>query len=264
MAKKHITLVSWNVNGIRAAQRKGFLEWLYKTQPDILGVQETKAHIEQLNDELLSPKGYEVFWSSANRKGYSGTAVFVKKSPLMSQTNFQQDWLDEEGRVCMLEYPDFLFFNVYFPNGQRGEERLNYKLNFYDKFIKFIEKYRKKGKSIIVCGDYNTAHHPIDLARPQANKDRSGFMPIERDRLDKLQKLGYIDTFRHFYPEKKDQYSYWDQITKARDRNVGWRIDYFWISQDLQPKLKDAFIWQQVPGSDHCPVGIRIDIPLGD
>lgn len=263
MAKKFTTLVSWNVNGIRAAERKGFLDWLQKAKPDILGVQETKAHVEQLSDELLHPKGYEAFWSSANKKGYSGTAVFVRKSPQMSVTNFQQDWLDEEGRVVMLEYPDFIFFNVYFPNGQRGEERLKYKLDFYDKFIKYIEAYRKKGKSIIVCGDYNTAHHEIDLSRPKENVKTSGFMPIERERLDTLEKLGYIDTFRNNHPNKADEYTYWNQMTRARDRNAGWRIDYFWISPDLQPKLKQAFIWQDVMGSDHCPLGIKLETNLG-
>lgn len=256
MVKKSLTILSWNVNGIRAAQRKGFLDWLNNTKPDILGIQETKAQVEQLDEELLHPEGYETFWSSANKKGYSGTAVYVRRSPQMSVTNFEQDWLDEEGRVIMLEYPEFLFFNVYFPNGGMGPERLKYKLDFYDKFIKYIEAFRKKGKSIIVCGDYNTAHHEIDLARPKPNIDNSGFMPIERKRLDKLESLGYLDTFRMFHQEG-GQYSYWDMKSRARDRNVGWRIDYFWVSSDLKPKIKDAFIWQDVMGSDHCPVGIK-------
>lgn len=253
------TLVSWNVNGVRAAVRKGFLEWLQKTKPDILGIQETKAQVEQLDEAILHPPGYQTFWSSANKKGYSGTAVFVRQAPQMSITNFQQDWLDEEGRVILLEYPDFLFFNVYFPNGGQGPVRLKYKLDFYDKFTKYIEGYRQKGKSIIICGDYNTAHHPIDLARPQPNIKNSGFMPIERKRLDKLESLGYIDTFRDQHPQQVDAYSYWDMKSRARDRNVGWRIDYFWVSQDLQSKIKDAFIWPDIMGSDHCPVGIKID-----
>lgn len=259
MPKKYTTLVSWNVNGIRAAERKGFLDWLKKTKPDILGIQETKAHVEQLSQDLLHPKGYEAFWSSANRKGYSGTAVYVRKSPQMSVTNFREDWLDEEGRVIMLEYPKFYFFNVYFPNGGSGPVRLKYKLDFYDKFIKYIEQVRKKGKGVVVCGDYNTAHHEIDLARPKANVKNSGFMPIERKRLDKLEKLGYIDTFRQLNPEKV-KYSYWDMKTRARDRNVGWRIDYFWMTPNLKNRLKQAFIWNDVTGSDHCPVGIKLDI----
>jgi len=261
MAKKNISIISWNVNGIRAAQRKGFLDWLIKAKPDILGIQETKAQVEQLDDDLLHPKGYETFWSSANKKGYSGTAVFVKQSPLMSVTNFEQDWMDEEGRVIMLEYPDFLFFNVYFPNSGQGEVRLKYKMDFYDKFIKYIESYRKKGKRIIVIGDYNTAHHDIDLARPKENAERPGFMKVERKRLDKLETLGYLDTFR-LYNKEGGQYSYWDMRFKARDRNVGWRIDYIWISPDLKSKIKDAFIWQEVMGSDHCPVGIKFETKL--
>jgi len=262
MPKKHITMLSWNVNGIRAAQRKGFLDWLEKTKPDILGIQETKAHVEQLDDELLHPKGYETFWSSANKKGYSGTAVYVRKSPMMSITNFQEDWLDEEGRVIMLEYPEFVYFNVYFPNGGRGPERLKYKLDFYDKFLKYIESYRKKGKSIIVCGDVNTAHHEIDLARPKQNAKVSGFMPIERKWLDQLESKDYVDTFRIHHPDEPEQYSWWDMKSRARDRNVGWRIDYFWVSKDLAPKVKDAFIWQDVMGSDHAPVGVKIETKL--
>lgn len=263
MPKKYPLLLSWNVNGIRAAQRKGFLDWLEKTKPDILGIQETKAHVEQLDDELLHPKGYETFWSSANRKGYSGTAVYVRKSPMMSITNFQEDWLDEEGRVIMLEYPEFVYFNVYFPNGGRGPERLKYKLDFYDKFLDYIEQYRKKGKGVIVCGDVNTAHHEIDLARPKENQKVSGFMPIERKWLDKLEEKGYIDTFRLHHPEKPEEYSWWDMKSRARDRNVGWRIDYFWVSPDLREKVKDAFILQDVFGSDHAPVGITLDTNLG-
>ncbi len=255
-------MLSWNVNGIRAAQRKGFLEWLDKTKPDILGIQETKALVEQLDDELLHPKGYETFWSSANKKGYSGTAVYVRKSPLMSMTNFQEDWLDEEGRVIMLEYPEFVYFNVYFPNGGRGPERLQYKLDFYDKFLNYIESHRKKGKSIIVCGDINTAHQEIDLARPKQNEKVSGFMPIERKWLDELESKDYYDTFRAHHPNEAEQYSWWDMKSRARDRNVGWRIDYFWASKDLTPKIKDAFIMQDVMGSDHAPVGIKIDTKL--
>ncbi len=257
MAKKPTTIVSWNVNGIRAAAKKGFLPWLAKTNPDVLCLQETKAHIEQLSDDILHPAGYETFWSSANRKGYSGTAVFTKIQPHTSVTNFEQDWLDEEGRVNMIHFEDFILFNVYFPNGGQGPERLKYKLDFYDKFMKYIESYRKKGHHIVVCGDYNTAHHEIDLARPKENIKHSGFMPIEREKLDALQKLGYVDTYRHFYPEKV-AYSWWDQKSRARDRNVGWRIDSFWVNQEFTKNVKDAFIWPDVMGSDHCPVGIKI------
>ena len=258
MPKKFKTLVSWNVNGVRAAVRKGFLDWMKKVKPDILCIQETKAHIEQLDHEVLHPNGYFGVWNQADRKGYSGVATFLKDKPLFELSHFGEKLLDEEGRVILTEHPDFFLFNVYFPNGGRGPERLKYKLKFYARFLKLMEQYRKK-KPVIVCGDVNTAHHPIDLARPKENEARSGFMPIERKWLDKLIDHNYVDTFRAQYPNKKDQYSWWDMKTRARDRNVGWRIDYFWATEELIPKIKNAFIWQDVMGSDHCPVGVKID-----
>jgi exodeoxyribonuclease-3 len=261
MAKKLTTIISWNVNGIRAAVKKGFLPWLAETKPDILGVQETKAHVEQLSEEVIHPEGYETIWSSAKRKGYSGTVVYTKIQPQMSMTNFKQDWLDEEGRVNMVQYKNFILFNVYFPNGGGGPVRLEYKLNFYDKFFKYIEQYRKKGHNIIVCGDYNIAHHPIDLARPKENVMNSGFMPIERERLDTFESLGYVDTFRQHHPTTV-AYSWWDQKSRARERNVGWRIDSFWVNKEFAKHVKDAFIWPDVMGSDHCPVGIKVDCEM--
>lgn len=248
-------LISWNVNGVRAAVRKGFLDWLQKENPDVMCIQETKAHIVQLDDETLHPGDYMGVWSEANRKGYSGTATFMKDKPLFTQSNFEEDWLDEEGRVVLTEHEDFYLFNVYFPNGGSGEERLKYKMDFYDKFLDYIEVYRKKGKGVIVCGDVNTAHKEIDLARPKENMNRSGFMPIEREWLDKLVDKGYVDTLRMF-TEEGELYSWWDMKTRARDRNVGWRIDYFWVSEDLKDRVKDAFIMTDVLGSDHAPVGI--------
>lgn len=258
MAKRLTSIVSWNVNGIRAVHKKGFLGWLEKISPDILCLQETKAHVEQLSQEILHPNGYETFWSSANRKGYSGTAVFTKIRPEMSMTNFEEDWLDEEGRVNMLQFKNFVLFNVYFPNGGSGPERLQYKLEFYGKFMKYIESFRKKGRHIVICGDYNTAHHEIDLARPKENVKNSGFMPIERAKLDEMQALGYVDTYRTLNP-KTVSYSWWDQKTRARERNVGWRIDSFWVNKEFMKHVKNAFIWPEVMGSDHCPVGIKVD-----
>jgi exodeoxyribonuclease-3 len=252
-------LISWNVNGIRAGVRKGFLDWLKKEQPDIIGLQETKAHVYQLDDEVIHPEGYMGIWSEAERKGYSGTAILSKEKPLFTQSNFNEDWLDEEGRVVLCEYEDFYLFNVYFPNGGRGEERLKYKLDFYDKFLEYIETYRKKGKGVIVCGDVNTAHQEIDLARPKENEKNSGFMRIERDWLDKLEEYGYHDTFRMHHPGKEEMYSWWDMKTRARDRNVGWRIDYFWVSDELKTRVKDAGIMTNVLGSDHAPVWIEIE-----
>ncbi len=261
MPKKYKTLISWNVNGVRAAVRKGFLDWVGKTQPDILCIQETKAHVEQLTHDILHPNGYIGVWNQGEKKGYSGVATFMKEKPLMEVSHFGKDWMDEEGRVILTEHPDFYLFNVYFPNGQRGQERLDYKLRFYDKFLVEMNKLNKK-KPVIVCGDINTAHTEIDLARPKENAKRSGFLPIERHWLDELSENQYVDTFRHFYPNTVDAYSYWDQQSGARARNVGWRIDYFWAHKNVLPKIKDAFIMSDVMGSDHCPVGIKMDVKL--
>lgn len=260
MPKKYKKLISWNVNGVRAAVRKGFLDWIDEVQPDILCIQETKAHVEQLKEDVLKPAGYTSAWNQADRKGYSGVATFMREEPITAITDFGESLLDEEGRVVLTEHPDFFLFNVYFPNGGRGPERLQYKMDFYARFLKLMNKYRKK-KPVIVCGDVNTAHHPIDLARPKENEKNSGFMPIEREWLDKLEAHDYIDTFRALHP-KTVTYSWWDQKSRARERNVGWRIDYFWADAALMPIIKDGFIWDDVMGSDHCPVGIKIETDL--
>jgi exodeoxyribonuclease III len=261
MPKKFKTLVSWNVNGVRAAVRKGFLDWIKEVQPDILCIQETKAHVEQLDHDVLHPNGYMGIWNQAEKKGYSGVATFVKEKPLFEMNTFGEPLLDEEGRVILTEHPDFYLFNVYFPNGGRGSERLKYKMDFYKRFLKLMNVYRKK-KPVIMTGDVNTAHNEIDLARPKANEKRSGFMRIERDWLDNLVANDYIDTFRHLYPDKKDVYSWWDMQTRARERNVGWRLDYVWADKAIVPSIKDAFIWSDVMGSDHAPVGIKIDTKI--
>jgi len=252
-----LKILSWNVNGVRAAQRKGFLDWLQKESPDIIGIQETKALPEQLDDALLNPPGYEAYWNSAERKGYSGVAVFTKIKPIEVKRGFSVKPFDTEGRMIALEFKNFVFINIYFPNGKAKEERLKYKLDFYDETLKYAEKLRKKGKQLIICGDYNTAHNAIDLKRPKENEKYSGFLPIERDWMDKFVGKGYLDTFRLFNKEP-DNYTWWDMQTRARDRNVGWRIDYHFITEDLKPRLKDAFIMPEVMGSDHCPVGILL------
>ena len=255
-----LKLLSWNVNGIRAQLKKGFLEWLEKESPDILCLQETKAHTDQLTDELLKPNGYETFWCSGEKKGYSGVSVFVKSKkikPKNIEYGFGVKEFDNEGRILILYFDDFILFNIYFPNGQRGNERLDYKMRFYDAFLKYSNKLKDKGEKIIICGDVNTAHTEIDLARPKENVNTSGFLEVERKWMDEFISYGYIDTFREFIKEG-GHYTYWDPITRARERNVGWRIDYFFISPNLKPSLKNAFTIPDVMGSDHCPVGIEL------
>ncbi|MSR88987.1 MAG: exodeoxyribonuclease III [Candidatus Margulisbacteria bacterium] len=249
-------LVSWNVNGVRACYRKGALQsYLQTHEPDILCLQESKACVDDLIDEILNPSGYYGIWHSAQKKGYSGVAILTKKKPKMVLEGFGISEYDYEGRVAIAEYDDFILLSVYFPNGQRDAGRLEYKLNFYRDFFNYCEDLRKEGKELIICGDYNIAHKPIDLARPKENEKMSGFLPVEREWMDRIVELGYIDTFRQFNQEP-NQYSWWNVQTRARDRNIGWRIDYFFITPGLLPKLKDAFIQQDVLGSDHCPVGI--------
>lgn len=258
------TLISWNVNGLRSAEKKGFVDWLIKSGYDFVGAQETKVGPDtKLSEALGRPAGYTAYWDySTEKKGYSGVVSYVKDTflPLAATTQFPAEILTKEGRLVALQYEKFLLLNLYFPNGGSGPERLAYKLKFYDAFLDYIQSQIKAGYSIIFCGDVNTAHAEIDLARPKENANTSGFMPIERAWVDKLVAAGFIDTFRLFHPDKTGQYSWWDQKTAARDRNVGWRIDYFFVSPDLKDRVKDAFILPEVFGSDHCPVGIEIDL----
>lgn len=252
-------LISWNVNGIRAAQKKGFLDYLKKENPDILCVQETKAEPSQLDEALTNPDGYHVIYHSCSRKkGYSGVATFSKIKPLKSSTGFGDEKFDIEGRVTETDFGNFILFNVYFPNGGMGEERLKYKLEFYEAFFNYCQKLRDQGKKLVICGDYNTAHKDIDLARPQDNRNTSGFMYIERIWIDKLIKDGYVDTFREFNKDGGN-YTWWSMQTKARERNVGWRIDYFFVTPDLMPYVKNMYHTPEQLGSDHCPVILELD-----
>jgi len=257
MAKKSFRLLSWNVNGIRAIQKKGFLEWLKKENPDIICLQETKAHPDQLDDILKNVDGYSAYFSSAEKKGYSGVVTYTKLKPLNIQQGIGIKKFDSEGRFIITEFEEFTLFNIYFPNGKASEERLQYKMEFYETFLKHCKKLLKEGKKIVVCGDVNTAHKEIDLARPKENSVISGFLPQEREWIDKFLAAGFIDTFRKFNQEP-DQYTWWDMVTRARDRNVGWRIDYFYISENLKDKITSASIHQDVMGSDHCPISIEI------
>ena len=252
---QEIRLLCWNVNGIRAIKNKGFLEWLSGESPDILAIQETKAQPEQLDTDLKEPPGYYTYWNYPERKGYSGVALYTKVEPLNIRYDLGETALDMEGRVIVAEYSDFILFNVYYPNGKKDQERLDYKMAFYDVFLKYADELKANGKRLVICGDVNTAHNEIDLARPKENSNVSGFLPEEREWMDKFVAHGYVDTFRHFNKEPH-QYTWWDMKSGARERNVGWRIDYFFVSEDLLTSVKDAFIMPQVMGSDHCPIGL--------
>lgn len=252
-----IRVLSWNVNGLRAVLKKGFLKWFLKESPEILCLQETKAHEDQLPDSLKDVEGYRSYFSTPERKGYSGVALYTKSEPVRVTYGLGIEKFDREGRVIVADYGQFELLNIYFPNGQSSAERLQYKMEFYEAFLEFVNKLRSQGKSVVVCGDLNTAHKAIDLARPKANEKNSGFLPEERAWVDKFLGHGYVDTFR-MYNQLPDQYSYWDQISRARDRNVGWRIDYFFVSEDFSDRIKAAYIYPDVMGSDHCPVGVEI------
>lgn len=256
---KAIKIYSWNVNGIRAIQNKGFMNWFAKSRGDIICLQETKAQSDQLEDSIKNIKGYDSYWFSAEKKGYSSVAVYSKIKPLNVKNGFDNPYFDNEGRVIFTEYEKFLLANVYFPNGGRGPERVKYKLDFYDELFFYLEKNYRHRKGIIVVGDFNTAHKEIDLARPKDNTKTSGFLPEEREWVDRIINLGYTDIFRKFN-NKPDQYTYWDQISRARDRNVGWRIDYFMVTEDLSEKIKKAEIHSGVMGSDHCPISIDLSV----
>ncbi len=257
---KRVTFFSWNVNGIRAVAKKGALQWIDTAPMDFLCLQEIKAEAEQIPDTLFQRHFKFRSINSSSKKGQSGVAIFTD-IPGKSSTCDEVDIL-HEGRINEYHFGNIALFNVYFPNGKRSEERLAYKLSFYDRFLSYINNLRESGKSIIFCGDVNTAHKEIDLARPKENEDISGFLPIERAWMDKLVANGYIDTFRYIHGDETDRYSWWSYRTAARNRNVGWRIDYFFVSEDLKENIVDADIHDQIMGSDHCPTSLVIDLPL--
>jgi exodeoxyribonuclease-3 len=251
-------IISWNVNGLRAIVNKGFLDYLKKEQPDILCLQETKLQEDQIPEELQHFNEYHAYWNFAERKGYSGTVIFTKTEPIEVANGLGIPEFDTEGRTIIATFPTFVLINCYFPNGQMSEERLQHKLKFYDAMLSKMQEIRKSGKHIILCGDVNTAHHPIDLANPKANETTSGFLPIEREWLDKLLASGYVDTFRHFNQEP-EQYTWWTYRFGARKRNVGWRIDYFFVNQEFIDAIQKSYIRAEILGSDHCPIGIDLE-----
>jgi exodeoxyribonuclease-3 len=254
-----IKLISWNVNGIRSIFKKGMLDWLQKEKPDILCLQETKASEATIPEELLKLQDYHVSVSSAEKKGYSGVATFSKNRPQHVSRGFGIEGFDREGRILMSDFGSFALFNIYFPNGKASGERLKYKMDFYDAFLVQADRLKKQGKAVVFCGDINTAHKEIDIARPKENAKSSGFLPEERAWMDQMVHHGYVDTFRLFN-EEGSQYTWWDMVTRARERNVGWRIDYFFVSDDLRKRVTSAFIQADVMGSDHCPIGITLSI----
>lgn len=253
-----LSLYSWNINGIRAGARKGFVNWVQQTQPDILCLQETKAHPQQLTEELRQPAGYETYWAISARPGYSGVALYSRVKPISVQLGLGIEAFDREGRTIIAEYADFVLIGAYFPNGSRDHSRVPFKMAYKAEFFAFCNRLRAAGKSIIFCGDVNTSHREIDLARPRQNQNTTGFLPEERAWLDQVVAAGYIDTFRQLYPERRGAYSWWSYIGGARQRNVGWRLDYFFITPDLLPRLVEAAIHPEVDGSDHCPVSLTL------
>jgi len=246
-------IVTWNINGIRAVLGKGALDWAWKHSPDVLCLQEIKARPEQLKDEHAASLKYPYVWNPAERAGYSGVATFFKEQPLDIQMGLGVSKFDVEGRVISTLHPGFRLFNIYFPNGQRGQDRVDYKLEFYTTLLKLCNDLHKKGEKIIITGDFNTAHMPIDLKNPKSNEKTSGFLPEEREWVQKFLDNGFVDIFRRLYPDRA-QYTWWTYISNARARNVGWRLDYFLISETLVPRVKDVVIHDDVMGSDHCPV----------
>lgn len=265
-------IISWNTNGLRATVKQGNFMPLFSFQnparnashneaggPDIVCFQETKCEPEQLDEDTRNLKGYHSYFSSSkNKKGYSGVAIYSKIKPEKIEHGFGIKKFDDEGRTIIAHYKNFVLINCYFPNGGGGQDRLDYKMEFYDAFLKFINKLHKQGKNVIFCGDVNTAHNEIDLARPKDNSKNTGFLPMERAWIDKLIDNGWVDVFRNLYPDKKDIYTYWDQKTRARERNVGWRIDYFFTHKSFVKNIKSFKTLTDYIGSDHCPIVLEI------
>lgn len=250
-------LMSWNVNGLRAVVQKDFWNWLSGCGADVVGIQESKIQPGHEAD-FGGTDTYRTVWSSATvKKGYSGVGCFYRVAPVHVALELPDPAYGGEGRLIQMEFNDFYFFNVYFPNGGRGPERLAYKFGFYDAFLAHAETLRRD-KPIVVCGDFNTAHTALDLKNAKSNEKTSGFLPEERAWLDRFVAAGYVDTFRMFTQEG-GHYTWWDYRFKARDRNVGWRIDYFFVSEELRPRVRRAWIENTVMGSDHCPVGLELD-----
>jgi len=253
--------MSWNVNGLRACARKGFLSWLGEARPDILGLQEVRALPEQLDEEVLKPEGYSTWLHPAEKKGYSGVALFSRTQPeSVTIGGLGEERFQSEGRLIIADYGDFLFYTGYFPNGGRDLSRVPYKLDFSEAVLQHAEEQRSKGRSIIICGDINTAHKEIDLANPKSNQKNTGFLPEERAWVSRFLDHGYLDIFRRNYPEEAGHYTWWSNRAGARSRNIGWRIDYFFISKELEERVVAIRHHPDVMGSDHCPIELELKI----
>ena len=256
-----VTICSWNVNGLRATLKSGHMQrWLETTSPDIAGFQEVKATPEQVPDEPWTALGYRSWWHPAQRPGYSGAILLSKEEPLDVRVGLGLEQFDAEGRVIEADFPEYTVITSYFPNAGRGIERMAYKLHYYAAFLEHVNDLRGKGRSVVFMGDFNVAHNEIDLARPDEALKGTGFLPEERAWVSKIIENGYLDTFRTLNPDVRDAYSYWDAWRERRARNIGWRIDYVMVSEDLLPRVKRAFIQSDVMGSDHCPVGIELEL----
>lgn len=252
-------IYSWNVNGIRAAVRRGFLTWLASATPDAVCLQETKADREDLPDEVIRPNGYASYWAHGQRRGYSGVATYLRRPPLEWHAGLGIEHFDADARVVVTDFGDFELYNVYFPNGKASPERLQFKFDFYAAFLEQVDARVASGHPVMFCGDINTAHKEIDIARPKENRGISGFLPEECACMDGWVEHGWVDSFRYFYPEMRDAYSWWSMRTGARNRNIGWRLDYFFVHESLMPRVKAAGIAADVLGADHCPVWIEIE-----
>lgn len=248
-------ITTWNVNGYRAVLKKNAFDWLGDVMPDVLCLQEIKVKPEQLNETELEISTYDSIWNPAERLGYSGTAVFHKINPLEVELGLGIDEFDDEGRVIRMRYPNFLLYNIYFPNGGQENQRVPFKLAFYEALLDICNELHKNGEKIIITGDFNTAHNEIDLANPKANEKNTGFLPEERVWIDKYLENGFIDIYRDLYPEKVG-YTWWTYRMNARARNIGWRLDYYLISENLASSVKDVVIHDEIMGSDHCPVSL--------
>ncbi|MBM3277070.1 MAG: exodeoxyribonuclease III [Candidatus Handelsmanbacteria bacterium] len=252
-----VKLLCWNVNGIRSAATKGFLSWLAKARPLVLCIQEARARPEQVDPELVAPRGYRSWWACAEKKGYSGVVIYSRVEPLDVTQGLGIPRFDGEGRLLAARFADFTIVNTYFPNGQRDHARVPYKMEFCEAFMEFCAARRARGERLILCGDFNTAHREIDLARPRENQNTTGFLPLERAWMDRFIAAGYADIFRALNPAP-GHYTWWSNRSGARERNIGWRIDYHFISPELRGRVKRAYHLPQVLGSDHCPIGIDL------